>query len=356
MEYDKHNPDKNKKRADFVGELDPITNILILWMIKEIEPKTLFLKHLPEIPEELKKAVYISDRMDVILNYFCGNIEGRFRAGFYISDPRNPKEVRIAVIDTSYKHDNPFIMYRAIRALNYFSRIDYPDDMIKVANAFDPSEKNHDKDKMWLMRIINKDRYDEIAKDIPPELEEAVDELLVKGINVDKGPFEAEIKRGLINSDSLMRTLKIPTQEEEAKRMARLERIVEPYWEYAVQYFGCKKHPAIESNVSIRLKKYIYEAIARGIDGYIDAVAIAMIMYYRETFIENNKPSGVLDTKSIETERIKNMEAESRIVRQIADEFAECFKQENKSPEEMFRRYDNCLKNMDIVEPVDLLG
>lgn len=356
MEYDKHSPDKNKKHADFVGELDPITNILILWMIKEIEPKTLFLRHFPELPEELKKAFHISDRMDVILNYFCGNIEGRFMAGFYISDPRSPKEARIAIADTSYKHDNLFIIYRAIRALNYFSRIEFPDDMIKTTHAFDPSEKDYDKDKMWLMRIINKDRYDEIARDIPPGLEEAVDELLVKGINVDKSPFEAEIKRGLINSDSLMRTLKIPTREEEAKRMARFERIVEPYWEYAVQYFGCKKYPAIESNVSVRLKKYIYEAIARGIGGYVDAVAIAMIMYYREAFIENNKPSGVLDAKSIEMERIKKGEARSRIVRKIADEFAECFKKENKSPEEMFMRYDNYLKNMDIVEPVDLLG
>ena len=356
MDSSDHEANKNKKYADFVGEPDPVTNIFILWVIKEVKPKALLLKYLPEIPEALKNVVHISDRMDVVMNYFCGHAEGRFVVGFYTSNPQNPEEMRLDVIDNSFRHNNPFIMYRAIRALKCFARIDYPDDMIRIAHAFDPSDKQYDEDKMWLIRIINKDRYDEIAKDIPPELEEAVDALLVKGSFVDKAPFEAEIKRGLINSTSLMRTLKIPTQEEEKKREARFERMVEPYWECAVKYLGYKKYPAIESDIAAKLKKYVYEAIARGIDDQIDAVAIAMIMYYREMFIEKNKPSGVSDARSIEPERIKNMEAESGIIRQIAGEFAECFMLKNITPEELFRRYDNYLKNFNVIEPVDLLA
>lgn len=148
-------------------------------------------------------------------------------------------------IDNTSRHNNPFIMYRTIRALKFFARIDYPDDMIKTTNAFNPSDKDHGRAKEWLTGIISKDRYEEIAKDIPPELEEAVDALMLKGISVDKAPFEAEVKRGLISSRSLMKTLKIPTPEEEKERMVRLEKLVEPYWTHAAQYFGYKKYPIV---------------------------------------------------------------------------------------------------------------
>jgi len=355
MQDNNQNADQGKKIADFIGKADPITNILILWMIKEVEPKTLFLKYLPEMPEELKRLVNISDRMEVVMNYFCGNMNGKFLTGFYASNPRDQGEMGIAIDNTS-KHNNLFIMYRAIRALKYFSRIDYPDDMIRITHAFNPLDKDHVKDKEWLIGIINKNRYDEIAKDIPPELENAVDALMLKGVAVDKDPFETEIKRGLISSRSLMKTLKIPTPEEERERIVRLERLIKPYWECAVHYLGYKKYPVIGNEVVSKLKKNIYEAIARGIESHNDAVAIAMIVYYREKYAEINKPTITKDAKLIEKEKKAFSEAEYRIIKEISEEFAECFKKESQKPEELFRRYDSYLKNMNIVEPVDLLG
>jgi hypothetical protein len=320
-----------------------------------MEPKTLFLKHLPEIPEELKKLTHISDRMEVVINYFCGNANGKFMTGFYASNPRDKNDVGIAIDNTS-RHNNPFIMYRAIRALKFFARIDYPDDMIKATHAFNPSDKDYSQGKEWLIRIIGRDRYEEIAKDIPPELEEAVDALMLKGISVDRAPFETEVKRGLISSRSLMKTLKILTPEEEKERIVRLEKLVEPYWTHAAQYFGYKKYPVIGNEAAIKLKKYIYEAIARGIEGKADAVAVAVILYYREIYAEKNKPSGAMDPDLIKKERKAFFEAESRIIKEIAGEFAECFKKENGSSEELSRRYENFIRNINTVEPVDLLG
>lgn len=355
MENSNRKADQGRKTADFVGMPDPHTNILILWLIKENEPKTLFLKYLPEMTEELKRMTNISDRMEVVMHYFCGNIKGRFMTGFYAFNPRDQRDVGMAIDNTS-RQNNPFVMFRAIRALKCFSRIDYPDDMMRAMHAFDSSDKDYKQDKEWLVRIIGNERYEEIAKDIPPALEIAVDTLLMKGVSVDKTPFEAEIRRGLITSRSLMKTLKIPTPEDEKERMIRLEKMVAPYWEYALYYFAYKNSSAIGIESEIKLKKYIYDAIARGIDGYIDAVAIAIIRYHREAYVRNNKLSGTKDVKSAEIAKMALIEVEYKITKQIAEEFADCFKEKIITPKELFSRYDNYLRNMDIVEPVDLLG
>lgn len=354
MKNSSYGDNQGRKIADFVGKADPHTNILILWLIRENEPKTLFLKYLPEMPEELKRLMNISDRMEVVMHYFCGNINGRFMTGFYAFNPRDQRDLGMAIDNTS-RQNNPFIMFRAIRALKCFSRIDYPDDMMKAMHAFDSSDRNYEQDREWLIRIINKDRYDEIARDIPPELEEAVDMLLLKGVNVDKAPFEAEVRRGLISSRSLMKTLKIVTPEEEKERAIRLEKMVEPYWEYAAKYFGYKKYPVVGNDVASKLKRNIYEVIARGINDRMDAVAMAMIIYYRDVFIEKNKQTGIPDIKLFYEKRREFSEVVSRITGQIAVEFAECFKESRSTPEELIKKYDNYLKNMDNVEPVDLL-
>lgn len=345
-----HNVNENMHIGSFVGKNDPNLGITILWEIDEVPNKWLDFEEIPKIKQILDiQSSQGSSGKGMEIKYFIGYC-GKFIFGLSIG--RFMEQIRMALDCTAIENDI-FTIYRMCLALCKLPEIKFPDDLVIVSQAVNPRNKFYSSGKNWLIQLIGRSEYENIMRGVPPDLEKASEMLLQMGAMINNSHFNREIKNGNIKSQELMKILKIRTPEEEKAREAAIERIAEPYWEYLSCNLGYKKCITDDRGLESNMKKCIYEVIARGITDKTDVIAMAILMYARDLYLEKSEPVEEMTETRVNNEMYSAYM--STMIEKLSEYFVINFRHKNMSLKELAAYFRNLFDNIVMMEPVDLV-
>ncbi|MFZ2970026.1 MAG: hypothetical protein WA063_02665, partial [Minisyncoccia bacterium] len=108
---------ENINDVDFVGTIDPISGILILWEIKEVDNKIIEIRDFPEFADILSVRMPIKAiEGKVRIRYLCGYYREKFIFGLDILQSFDNRLLKVA-IDSQMIENNIFTIYRIAKAL-----------------------------------------------------------------------------------------------------------------------------------------------------------------------------------------------------------------------------------------------